>query len=199
MKNPMKFQRIGFWRNSQPWDVKAFIKYIKGSLPVLWNQYLSIINKRKREIEINQTINNFRDRKYLSCELKENHWSHKSILCFSISFSQPSYAWLWSWKGRKRVWEVFGGSFPHLPITYIKNLEERMKEINKSKVYRRKKEESKRSYLSTQSLPSLQSTHPPLLYSNRLIYHHRRPKKAIGNHGLLSRSKNSLDTEKERK
>ena len=133
MKNPLKFQRIGFWRNSQPWDVKAFIKYIKGSLPALWNQNLSIINKRKREIEINQTIKKFRDRKYLSCELKDNHRSHKSVLCFSMSFSQPSYAWLWSWKGRKRVWEVLGGSFPHLPITYIKNLEERKKEINKSK------------------------------------------------------------------
>ena len=69
----------------------------------------------------------------------------------------------------------------------------------KSKVYRSKKEESKRSYLSTQSLPSLQSTHPLLLYSDWPIYHHSRPKKPIGNHGLLSRSKNSLDIEKERK
>ena len=87
----------------------------------------------------------------------------------------------------------------HKAITHIKNLEERKKEINKSKVYRSKKEESKRSYLSTQSLPSLQSTHPLLLYSDWPIYHHSRPKKPIGNHGLLSRSKNSLDIEKERK
>ena len=29
----------------------------------MWNQYLSIINKRKGEIEINQTIEKFRDRK----------------------------------------------------------------------------------------------------------------------------------------
>ena len=52
-----------------------------------------------------------------------------------------------------------------------------MKEINKSKVYRRKKEESKRSYCSTQSLPSLRSTNPPLLYSDRPIYHHRHERK----------------------
>ena len=71
MKNPLKFQRIGFWQNSQPW-VKAFIKHVKGLLPVLWNQYLNIINKRKREIEINQTLEKFRDIKYLSCEMKEN-------------------------------------------------------------------------------------------------------------------------------
>lgn len=76
---------------------------------------------------------------------------------------------------------------------------ERKKGRKKSKVYRSKKEESKRSYLSTQSLPSLRSTHPSLLYSDRPIYHHRRPKKPIGNHGLLSHSKNSLDIKKERK
>ena len=72
---------------------------------------------------------------------------------------------------------LFWETFPHLPITHIKNLEERKKERNKSRVYRSKKEESKRSYLSTQSLPSLRSTNPPLLYSDRPIYHHRHERK----------------------
>ena len=54
-KTHWNFRELGFGKIPSL-ESKLSSNMFKGSLPVLWNQYISIINKRKREIEINQTI-----------------------------------------------------------------------------------------------------------------------------------------------